>query len=420
MAKIDLKPQPPKEAIDYFRKKGYKVTFDWHEMWREEHAYHFTVAKATSIDLLQDIRQSVDQAVAEGITFNEFKKQLKPTLESKGWWGKKLMVDPNTGEERLVQLGSTRRLKIIYDTNLRTAYAAGRWEQVQRTKKTRPWLRYIAILDERTRHQHRQWHNTVLPADDPFWNDHYPPNGWRCRCTVQQLSDRDLKRLGLKPAPAAPINAPKTYINKKTGQPMVAPQGIDPAFAYNVGKARMQALARPDLDRPLHIPFAGNPIDLPMPPPRPIPKDALLPDGLSEEEYARRFLKEFGGDIGKPVIFTDALGEKLVISDDLFRLPGGQLKATKRGRHRHLLLMAAAIKNPDEIFWTWQEYPKGRMTLNRVYLTRWQGDEGTEGGFTMFDVSPSGWNGVTTFKTDDVRYLLRQRAGALAYRRTKK
>ncbi len=83
-----------------------------------------------------------------------------------------------------------------------------------------------------------------------------------------------------------------------------------------------------------------------------------------------------------------------------------------------MLLLANAIKDPDEIFWSWQEYPAQRMTLTRSYLSQWS--DGDLNGFSLFDTSASGWNGVTTFQTDDLRYILKQRRGTLAYRRTEK
>ena len=52
------------------------------------------------------------------------------------------MPNPKTGEIKPVQLGSPRRLEIIYDTNLRTAHAAGAWEGIQDTKAFFPYLRY--------------------------------------------------------------------------------------------------------------------------------------------------------------------------------------------------------------------------------------------------------------------------------------
>lgn len=421
MSKIDWPAYlklAPQAAIDYLRKKGYKITFDYHEMAREEHLFNFTVAKATSIDLLQDIRTEVEKALADGITLDTFKKNLRPMLADKGWWGKKLMVDPKTGEEKLVQLGSSRRLQIIFDTNLRTAYAAGRWDNIERSKKLRPYLRYVAILDERTREQHRHWHDTVKPVDDPFWNDHYPPNGWRCRCSVQQLSERDMKRLGLEVTTTNPDGAPRTFLDKRTGKTVLLPPGLDPSFAYNVGKARMKAMVPPPLDAPLAAPFLGDIINVPSPKGRPLNKDRILADGLSPEEYASAFLKEFGADIGKPVVFKDVAGDYIVISDDLFKTPDGKWKVLKRDRNRYLLLLADSIKNPDEIFVVWQEYPKGRMTLSRHYLVRWI--DGDIGGFTMFDTSRNGWSGVTSFKAHSDTYMEKQRSGALIYRRPDK
>src|SRR5690606_4472693 len=102
-----------------------------------------------------------------------------------------------TGRMREVQLGSPNRLRTIYETNLRQAMAAGRWERIERTADRRPYLRYVAMQDGNTRDEHAQWHNTVLAWDDPWWQTHAPPNGWGCRCKIQQLSERDLARYGL-------------------------------------------------------------------------------------------------------------------------------------------------------------------------------------------------------------------------------
>lgn len=406
---------PPEKAIDYLRKKGYKTSFDYQEVQREEHVYNFTVAKATRLDILQDIREGVDKALAEGTTLESFKKNLRPILQEKGWWGKQMMVDPKTGEEKLVQLGSSRRLAIIFDTNLRMAYAAGRWEGIQSSKRLRPYLRYISVLDGRTRPQHRAWHDVVKLADDPWWDTHYPPNGWRCRCSVQQLSERDLKRRGLEVTTTTPDGPPRSYVDKRTGEVRRISPGIDPGFDYNVGKARMKSLTPPPLDGPLPAPFLGDPIAASPPPPRPVSQERMLPDGLKDEEYVSAFLKEFGGEIGKPVVFKDVAGEELIISEDLFRDGQGKYKVTKRERHRYLLLLADSIKDPDEIFVVWQEYPKGRMTLSRHYLVRWSGDK--HDGFTMFDVSKNGWVGVTSFSAGGADYILKQRVGSLIYSR---
>lgn len=419
MADIELKALPPKEAIAYFRSKGYKPTFDWRDMWQEEHSYSFTIAKAMRTDILQDIRQSMDKAIAEGTTFADFRKELRPVLQQKGWWGRKMMTDPLTGEEKEVQLGSSRRLRTIFDTNMRTSYAAGRWEQVQRTKTKRPWLRYLTVGDARVRDQHAQWHNVIKPVDDPFWDDHYPPNGWKCRCTTQQLSERDLERQGLTETKGDFDGPLKTWVDNRNGRTITIPRGIEPGFSYNAGKARMRGLTPPQLDKPVQIPYSGPLIDVAPPEPRSFPAELLLEDGLNEEDYIKAFLGEFGADIGKPVVFQDKIGEPIIISDDLFRTTSGKLKVSRRMRHRYMLLLAKALKDPDEILWVWEEYPKGRMTLTRRYLTRWKGDANNSGGFLLFDSGNAGWRGVTAFPAEKENYLANQRTGTLAYRREK-
>jgi SPP1 gp7 family putative phage head morphogenesis protein len=389
-------------------------------MWQDEHAYAFTVAKASGTDILQDIRSAVDEAIAGGTTFSDFQKRLKPTLQEKGWWGRKLMVDPKTGEEKEVQLGSTRRLNTIFDTNLRSSYAAGRWERINEVKKARPYLRYLAVLDERTRDKHRQWHDVILPVDDPFWQQYYPPNGWRCRCSVQQLSARDLKRLGKGITQGNPETPPKTYVNNRTGEVTKVPQGIDPGFAYNSGMARLRGLTPPPLDRPLSLPYSGPKASLPLPPPRSLPKTILWGEDLSDEAYAAKFLKEFGADIGKPAVFTDVAGEKILISEDLFKTSSGSWKISRdKKRFKYLGLLAQAIRDPDEIWYVWEEYPAGRWTLRRKYLARFDIEGERTPAFVLFDTNKDGWSGVTAFTPNKDDYIGKQRAGALVYRRTK-
>ena len=228
---------PPAEAVEHFRAKGFHVGFDWRDTSAAEHLKSLTVAKVGSLDILEDIRGAMDEAIAEGTTLRQFRGRLEPLLVEKGWWGQARVLDPLTGRMRTAQLGSPRRLRIIFDTNLRMSYAKGRWERIERVAEERPWLRYVSVLDERTRPDHAAWHGTVLRWDDPWWQTHYPPNGWRCRCLVQQLSDDDLEAFGFTPSDAPPpgSDATRSWTNKRTGETVQVPVGIDPGFQHNVG-----------------------------------------------------------------------------------------------------------------------------------------------------------------------------------------
>lgn len=234
---IRLRALPPADAIEFFRQKGFAIGFDHRDVWQHEHQAGFTVAKAMRVDLLQDIRAMVDAALAEGTTFETFRKMLKPTLVEKGWWGKAMMTDPATGEEKLVQLGSTRRLKTIYDTNLRTAHTEGQWARIQDNAADFPFLTYDANNSANPRHEHAAWNGLTLPASDPWWQRHMPIKAWGCKCRVRQSSRAMLERRGGKVG-APPAEPTYTYINKRTGEVQQIPKGVDPEFNYPPGGRR--------------------------------------------------------------------------------------------------------------------------------------------------------------------------------------
>lgn len=234
---IELKPLPPAEAIEYFRQKGYAIGFDHRDVWQAQHQAAFTVAKVMQLDLLKDIRAEVDRALAEGTTLREFQQRLTPTLQERGWWGRQERLDPVTGEVREVQLGSPRRLKTIYDTNLRTAHSEGQWQRIQDRKESFPYLQYDGANSEHPRLQHRAWDGLVLPVDDPFWQSHLPVKAWGCKCRVIPLTRGQLRRQGLEVADAPEVPS-VPHVNARTGEVQQIPEGVDAAFHYPPGGRR--------------------------------------------------------------------------------------------------------------------------------------------------------------------------------------
>ena len=93
----------------------------------------------------------------------------------------------------------------------------------------RPFLRYVAVLDNRTRPLHRAWHGTVLPWDHPWWNTFAPLNGWGCRCVIQQFSQDELDDLGYRVSQSPPASHGRLWTNSRTGATRMLPSGIDPA-----------------------------------------------------------------------------------------------------------------------------------------------------------------------------------------------
>lgn len=220
---------PPEKAQEYFKQKGFVFTWDWEDMWQKSHNKAFTVAKVMKQDVLEDIHGMVNKAIDEGITFHQFKKELEPRLKVKGWWGK---VDG-------VQLGSPHRLETIYRTNLDVAYSQGRYQEQEAVKEYRPYWMYVATLDGNTRPAHADLHGKVFPADDSFWDIHYPPNGWGCRCMVRNLRKEQVREKGLKiESSKGRISSETVKIGKKeVKQPLFdGKKTVSPDWAYNAGK----------------------------------------------------------------------------------------------------------------------------------------------------------------------------------------
>ncbi len=254
-----LQKLTPQEAVDWLIERGHLTkSYAWQDVWQDEHGHQFTVSRLTRLDLLQSLHDAIVKSVQGDLSRKDWMEDAEQLLTDAGWWGTKTVTDPLDGEIKLTKFDPAR-LRLIYDTNTRQAYATGLWERVERSKRTHPYVRYITKQDERVRASHRAWDNLALPVDDAFWKTHWPPNGWRCRCRVMSMSQRDydkgytLDRPGAEYEQDAPTvqkplkkQAPEVttreYVNPRTGEVTQIPVGIDPGFAYNPGVARQQAL----------------------------------------------------------------------------------------------------------------------------------------------------------------------------------
>lgn len=229
---FDVEPQ---KAIDYFKAKGLQPSFSYADMIGGEHDHAFTVAKMMKVDMLGQVRASLDSAMANGTPFQEWADSIIPVLQSGGWWGRKKVVDPVSGRLVVAQLGSPWRLETIFRTNMQTAYAAGQWDEINSQAAVAPFLMYDAVDDLRTRPLHASWDRKVLPVTSAWWRTHYPPNGYNCRCGVIQLDKEQVEALGLQVAGAPPDDGTYLWTNPRTGYAQAVPNGIDPGFNRNAG-----------------------------------------------------------------------------------------------------------------------------------------------------------------------------------------
>lgn len=193
---VGYDPVPPEVAMEFLRRKGFALSWNWWDVWTLEHERAFTVAHLLKADLLADIRVQVQRALDEGISLGEFKEKLIPRLQARGWWGRVTEVSPKTNLPEAYEAGSPWRLNTIFRTNAAVAYARGRYEQQAANVDVAPFWMYDAVNDERTRESHAALDGKVFRADDPIWETLYPPNDWNCRCVVIALSLEQVRGLG--------------------------------------------------------------------------------------------------------------------------------------------------------------------------------------------------------------------------------
>lgn len=213
---------PFDEAIQFFRQKLNLKSATWSQVYAQEHDHAFTVAGVMRDDMLADFRAAIDQAIVEGSTYEAFLADFDTIVARYGW-----------------SYNGTRgwRSRTIFDTNIRASYQAGRYAQMTNPDvlKYRPNWMYQHGDSRNPRPLHLGWNGIVLLADDPWWQSHYTPNGWGCKCRVVALSNRDLTRLG-KTVGTAPDDGTFEWINPATGEVREIPRGIDPGWDYNPGK----------------------------------------------------------------------------------------------------------------------------------------------------------------------------------------
>jgi hypothetical protein len=206
---------PFQEQLDFFRRKLNLPTEAWDDIERMAHDRAFIVAGAQGADLLEDLRGAVDEAIEQGTGLGAFRKNFERIVAEHGWTGW-------TGEG--TKGGEAWRTRVIYQTNMSTSYAAGRWKQLNdpRLLKVLPYWQYHhsdSVMHPRPLHV--SWDGLTLPPDHPFWQAHFPPNGWGCMCRVTAVS-KDKFMLAVANG-KGPANAPAGI------------DGIDKGFDYAPG-----------------------------------------------------------------------------------------------------------------------------------------------------------------------------------------
>lgn len=165
------------EALKFAQARNVVLPSEFYTLDLKTRQLSTTVSFLSSIEQIKSVIQSVNKAIDNGSTFQDFKKEVF---------------------ENGIRL-SPKYLDLVFRQNVQTAYSFGRWTQQAANKSARPYLMYSAIDDDRVRPDHIALNRIIRHIDDPFWLMYYPPWAFRCRCSVISLTQEQAEKLGITP-----------------------------------------------------------------------------------------------------------------------------------------------------------------------------------------------------------------------------
>ena len=250
---IELTPLPMAEAQAFWADKVQLGAGEFAKLSAEAKVKAFAVSGIAKGDELTTVFEAIRRAIDQGTTLVDFKKECGAIFERRGWTGKR-----------------TWRVDNIFRTNIQTAYNVGKYKRLKDSGAF-PYWQYSAINDRRTRPTHLAMDGRVWPADHPTWDTWFPPNGYRCRCSVIGLTARQAERMGVKIEEDDPTNGLIEPIDPITGNRMPARQLLpDPGFAINSGAVYWQGMTeviaaraeswRPEISRDVLRELAQGPV----------------------------------------------------------------------------------------------------------------------------------------------------------------
>lgn len=227
-----------KNAVNFLKGRKVLEKSAYQQLEDAARARAFTVSGYTALEVLQQFSDSLVSAVEDGKTKEDFREEMNTFLEDHGYSA----MNPWKSDT-------------IFRTNIQTAYNAGHYQSMTspETLRLRPYWQYKTAADGKVREAHALMHNVVYRADDPIWDIWYPPNGFRCRCTVVSLSKRQVEQRHLEVQ-----DRPPRDVDYDTGEIRMATP--DKGFSCNPAKT----VYKPDLsniDKPLREIFRKRRIE---------------------------------------------------------------------------------------------------------------------------------------------------------------
>lgn len=184
-----------------FKEKKYKPEqlFEIDEYKELVKATAETFNQAIPHEVSNELRSYLEQDI---FVFSGLKTHTQLT-EARSYLKNKDGITPyHEFEQKVLKLNkkyNRHYLEAEYEFAVQSAQSADQWNSLEENDE-RYWLQYRTAKDDRVRVSHQALHGTTLPKTDPFWNEFYPPNGWRCRCVAVEVLARNNEKSNSKKA----------------------------------------------------------------------------------------------------------------------------------------------------------------------------------------------------------------------------
>lgn len=184
LTESDFTPKTPEAARQAFARKAALTSAVFDRLSAAAKRKAFRIAGVSNARLIQSVRNRIAASIKRGTTWPDVRKEIQRLFE-------------HAGEE----MPSLPRLRQVFITNTQQAYNDARRELFEQETETFPFWQYLTVGNgvpgvNGVRETHAALHGLIFRADDPFWDSHYPPWDFNCRCYVVALTPGQARGTG--------------------------------------------------------------------------------------------------------------------------------------------------------------------------------------------------------------------------------
>jgi SPP1 gp7 family putative phage head morphogenesis protein len=192
MASFLFAPAPNDEAAAFIASKPAVSRSVFNKLLPELKARAFTITGIASADVLQAARDEIAK-LPQGGDWDDIKQSLVTKLSP-------YFVDESAPQEDRDKqtAAANRRAELLLRTHGQQAYASAQYGMLNEQRELFPFWQYMSLGDSHVRPSHAALDGIVLPADHEFWQTHFPPWDWGCRCQCIPLTRHDTAQIAQK------------------------------------------------------------------------------------------------------------------------------------------------------------------------------------------------------------------------------